>query len=40
MSHLAAPIAASAGLRDGARIVLHAVSPDDRACIARSFEQL
>lgn len=40
MSHLAAPIAASAGLRDGARIVLHAVSPDDRVCIARSFEQL
>lgn len=40
MSHLSSPIVASAGLRDGARIVLHTVSPDDRACIARGFEQL
>ncbi len=40
MSHLPAPIAASASLRDGARIVLRAVGPDDRACIARGFERL
>lgn len=40
MSHLSAPIAASADLRDGARIVLHTVSPEDRACIARGFERL
>lgn len=40
MSHLSAPIAAAASLRDGARISLHTVSPDDRACIARGFDRL
>ncbi len=40
MSHLPAPIAASAGLRDGARICLHMVGPEDRACIADGFARL
>ncbi len=40
MSHLSAPIAASASLRDGASISLRAVGPEDRACIARGFERL
>jgi GNAT superfamily N-acetyltransferase len=40
MSHLPAPIAASAGLRDGTTLYFHAITPDDRACIAQGFEQL
>ncbi len=40
MSHLPAPIAASAGLRDGARICLHTVGPEDRACLADGFARL
>ena len=40
MSSLPAPIAAAAALPDGARLVLHAVTAKDRACIARGFERL
>ncbi|MBM3548671.1 MAG: GNAT family N-acetyltransferase [Alphaproteobacteria bacterium] len=40
MSHLPAPIAASAGLRDGTQLFFHAITPDDRACIAAGFERL
>ena len=40
MSHLPAPIADSAGLRDGTTLFFHAITPDDRACIARGFERL
>ena len=31
---------ARAGLRDGTRVSLHSIGPEDRACIARGFEQL
>jgi len=40
VSHLPAPIAVSAGLRDGTRLFFHAITPDDRACIAQGFERL
>ncbi len=29
-----------AGLRDGTRVSLHSIGPEDRACVARGFEQL
>jgi GNAT superfamily N-acetyltransferase len=40
MSHLPAPIAASAGLRDGTQLYFQAMSPDHRACIAEGFARL
>ncbi|MSP48462.1 MAG: GNAT family N-acetyltransferase [Alphaproteobacteria bacterium] len=40
MSLFPAPIAASSGLRDGSRLRLHAIGPEDRACIAAGFRRL
>jgi GNAT superfamily N-acetyltransferase len=41
MDSSTAPLAAAAAeLRDGTRLALHAVGPEDRACIAAGFERL